>query len=383
MPTTTNYIWDEQNLLAESDATNTINTVYTNEPQQYGNLISSRVGNTASYHEFDALGSTRQLTNSAGSTTDTAIYDAWGNSVNRTGTTAASLLWFGAFGYYHDAEVLSFYVRARVYSSATSRWLSLELGIGKSKPSRYPYGRNSPVIFFDPDGRQAAGIGVAPGAHPQGGPTIIDPSEGPSGTHLGPHTTKKVDCPKQCTIFGDTCKSSIVTSYRTDASGRILEFQMIFWADPPIIAEQPPFPLPKGPIMPPATKRKCCQSDFERAVNEADYMSLTTWSGAVCRYDSSVFQPFDPLPDPNLMTQAGMPQVCKTLLSGRVRLGQITTPGIADTAGGFVYSVADELASVDMDFHIRVLCGCGGFDPDKRIFKVFNEDVVDFKARLP
>ena len=62
---------------------------------------------------------------------------------------------------------------------------------------------------------------------------------------------------------------------------------------------------------------------------------------------------------------------------------QITTPGIADTAGGFVYSVADELASVDMDFHIRVLCGCGGFDPDKRIFKVFNEDVVDFKARLP
>ena len=28
MPTTTNYIWDEENLLAESDATNAINVVY-------------------------------------------------------------------------------------------------------------------------------------------------------------------------------------------------------------------------------------------------------------------------------------------------------------------------------------------------------------------
>ena len=42
MATTTNYIWDDQNLLAEADGTNTINVVYTNEPEQYGNLVSSR-----------------------------------------------------------------------------------------------------------------------------------------------------------------------------------------------------------------------------------------------------------------------------------------------------------------------------------------------------
>ena len=42
MPTTTNYIWDEDNLLAEADGTNTVNTVYTNEPEHYGNLVSSR-----------------------------------------------------------------------------------------------------------------------------------------------------------------------------------------------------------------------------------------------------------------------------------------------------------------------------------------------------
>src|SRR5579872_769578 len=43
MPTTTNYIWDDENYLAESDATNTINVVYTNEPRPYGNLVSSRI----------------------------------------------------------------------------------------------------------------------------------------------------------------------------------------------------------------------------------------------------------------------------------------------------------------------------------------------------
>ena len=71
MPTTTNYIWDENNLLAEADGSNVVQTVYTNEPEQYGNLISSRISGTTSYHHFDALGSTRQLTNAAGTVTDT------------------------------------------------------------------------------------------------------------------------------------------------------------------------------------------------------------------------------------------------------------------------------------------------------------------------
>jgi hypothetical protein len=34
MPTT-NYIWDEQSYLAETDQNNVVQTVYTTEPQQY------------------------------------------------------------------------------------------------------------------------------------------------------------------------------------------------------------------------------------------------------------------------------------------------------------------------------------------------------------
>src|SRR6266404_3432002 len=103
MPTT-NYIWDEQNYLAEADENNAVQTVYTNEPQQFGNLISSRISGTTSYHHFDALGSTRQLTNAAGTTTDTMVYDAWGRMLIRTGTTALALLWLGRIGYYSDNE---------------------------------------------------------------------------------------------------------------------------------------------------------------------------------------------------------------------------------------------------------------------------------------
>src|SRR6266436_65734 len=114
MPTT-NYIWDEDNYLAETDENNVVQTVYTNEPEQYGNLVSSRISGTTSYHHFDALGSTRQLTNAAGSVTDTVLYDAWGNVVNRTGTTGVKLLWIGEVAYYFDTETGILRVGVRPY----------------------------------------------------------------------------------------------------------------------------------------------------------------------------------------------------------------------------------------------------------------------------
>src|SRR5262249_2990087 len=131
-------IWDEENLLAESDATNTINTVYTNEPQQYGNLISSRIAGATSYHAFDALGSTRQLVSATAGTTDTALYDAWGNVIARTGTTAARLLWIGALGYYSDSETAAFYVRRRCYDPSTARWMHQDF-VWTIQPNGYLY----------------------------------------------------------------------------------------------------------------------------------------------------------------------------------------------------------------------------------------------------
>ena len=157
MPTT-KYIWDEDNYLAEADATDAINVVYTNEPQQYGNLISTRIASATSYHHFDALGSTRQLTNSAGTVTDTVVYDAWGNVVSRTGTTAVRLCWVGELGYYIDIELTAVYVRSRVYLPSIAVWLSIDPVFGSSEydaPSfivPYAYVNGGPLFYVDPSG---------------------------------------------------------------------------------------------------------------------------------------------------------------------------------------------------------------------------------------
>src|SRR5579863_5862698 len=127
MPTTTNYIWDEDNLLAETDVNNVVQTVYTNEPQQYGNLLSSRISGTTSYHHFDAIGSTRQLSTHTGLVSDTVTYDAWGNVVNRTGTTAIVFLWIGELEYCFDVESGQICVRERIYGPAIGRWTAPDL----------------------------------------------------------------------------------------------------------------------------------------------------------------------------------------------------------------------------------------------------------------
>lgn len=78
----TYQLWDFENYLAETNDQNEIQAVYTNEPQQYGNLISQyRIDGavwTPSYYQYDSLGSTRALTDDAEEATDTYVYDAWG-----------------------------------------------------------------------------------------------------------------------------------------------------------------------------------------------------------------------------------------------------------------------------------------------------------------
>src|SRR5262249_10860318 len=156
MPTT-NYIWDEQNYLAEADGSNTIQTVYTNEPQQYGNLISSRISGTTSYHHFDAIGSTRQLTNATGTVTDTVIYDAWGNAVTRTGATGAFRLWIGQVGYAFDPETGLYWVAVRTYEPTGGRWTTVDpirFSFILAAPNTIPfaYAANAPSQHTDPSG---------------------------------------------------------------------------------------------------------------------------------------------------------------------------------------------------------------------------------------
>jgi RHS repeat-associated protein len=141
-----------RSLLAEANGTNTIQTVHTNEPQQYGNLISSRITGTTSYHHFDAIGSTRQLSRTAGAVSDTVICDAWGNIIMRTGTTAIALLWMGELGYYFDQETGTACVRERIYDPEIARWLSRDLLWPLETLDWFIYALNNPCTNADPTG---------------------------------------------------------------------------------------------------------------------------------------------------------------------------------------------------------------------------------------
>jgi RHS repeat-associated protein len=165
---TTAFIWDSENYLAETDDQNEIQAVYTNEPRQYGNLISQYRKDgaiwTPSYYQYDALSSTRALTDDAGDAADTYVCDAWGNEIAVSGSTVNPFRWVGRVGYYWDEGSGTFYIRARMYEPVVGRWMSQDPLCypavnpqGKQRGGRhapFAYSRDNPILFADPTGKQ-------------------------------------------------------------------------------------------------------------------------------------------------------------------------------------------------------------------------------------
>jgi RHS repeat-associated protein len=146
-------IWDIQNILLETDGSNVTQVIYTLEPAGYGNLVSQRRGATTSFYLFDALGSTRKLTSSAGSVTDSYDFNAFGDNYASSGSTLNVFRWVGELGYYYDIDRLAYYLRARPYSPLIARFLSQDpLGFKGSKWNLYEYVNGNVTILTDPGG---------------------------------------------------------------------------------------------------------------------------------------------------------------------------------------------------------------------------------------
>jgi YD repeat-containing protein len=84
---TVKFVWDGQNILAETNAGDVIQAVYSLEPIMYGNLISQRRASTTSFYHYDALGSTEGLSSATGGITDSYLYRAFGNLTVLSGST--------------------------------------------------------------------------------------------------------------------------------------------------------------------------------------------------------------------------------------------------------------------------------------------------------
>jgi RHS repeat-associated protein len=96
----------------------------------------------------------RQLTNSSGAVTDTYDYDAFGNVVNKTGTTPNNFLYRGE---QYDPDLSLYYLRARYYNPATDRFLSRDPEQGNiaipNTLHKYLYAGGDGVNYADPTGR--------------------------------------------------------------------------------------------------------------------------------------------------------------------------------------------------------------------------------------
>ncbi len=125
---------------------------------------------------YDGHGSVRQLTNTAGTVTDSYDYDAFGNLINSTGSTPNNYLFAGE---QYDPALGLYYNRARYLNTATGRFWSMDTYEGNDEDplslQKYLYGQNNPINLVDPSGHQiddvvfTAGLYTTIGASVGGG----------------------------------------------------------------------------------------------------------------------------------------------------------------------------------------------------------------------
>jgi RHS repeat-associated protein len=148
-----NYAWNPifDCVTHETDDAGNVIAEYTHEPKVHGQLISQHRNGVSSVYHYDALGTTRALTDSNQNVTDTAVYTAFGEKVASTGTTLNPFGYVGAMGYHTSPSTGDIYVRARNYEPQLARWESADpLFIYNSV--QFKYAHNAPTRYVDPSG---------------------------------------------------------------------------------------------------------------------------------------------------------------------------------------------------------------------------------------
>jgi RHS repeat-associated protein len=156
---TAKFIWDEQNILEETDQNNVVQAVYTLKPAGFGNLLSQYRTNSTIFPLFDALGSTDRLTNNLGVITDTYIYRAYGRIQSSAGATVNPFKYIGRLGYYYDVDLVQYYLRARSYDPSSGRFINRDPLGHITGPNLYLYVSASPLNWADPAGTRLEFLG--------------------------------------------------------------------------------------------------------------------------------------------------------------------------------------------------------------------------------
>ena len=86
-------------------------------------LVSQEINGKVYVYLYDGHGTVRALANESGKLTDTYTYDAFGNLLNSTGTTANNYRYCGE---QFDSTTGLYYLRARYMDTSTGRFISMD-----------------------------------------------------------------------------------------------------------------------------------------------------------------------------------------------------------------------------------------------------------------
>ena len=155
---TTNYLVDTLNPTGYAQVLDEVQSSSVARNYAWGlQLVSESqpVSNTwtTNYYGFDGHGSVRFLTDSTGAVTDTYDYDAFGNLINSTGSTANNYRFAGE---QYDPDINLYYNRARYLDVRVGRFWGMDTLIGDlNSPMslhKYLYASDNPVNKTDPSG---------------------------------------------------------------------------------------------------------------------------------------------------------------------------------------------------------------------------------------
>jgi RHS repeat-associated protein len=119
--------------------------------------LSEHRGTTSKFYHGDALGSTRGITNSSQTVTDTVLYDGFGMTVSRTGTTPTPFGFVGKGQYQTDNDSGLMLLGHRYYDASVGRFISSDPA--KAGDNWYAYCDNNPLQKVDALGLDGWAIG--------------------------------------------------------------------------------------------------------------------------------------------------------------------------------------------------------------------------------
>jgi RHS repeat-associated protein len=154
---TTSYVVDSNRDYAQvlEEVVDGLSTV----TYSYGNdLVSQNREEDFRFYQYDGLGSTRALANSAGVLTDTYDYEAFGEVLNETGTTDNNYKFTGE---QFDSSLDQYYLRARYYDQSVGRFTQQDTYMGNNfdpvSLHKYLYANAAPSMYTDPTGNFSIG----------------------------------------------------------------------------------------------------------------------------------------------------------------------------------------------------------------------------------